>query len=123
MTNISLLHDISKIEKRTNEVVNNIDYAHLIATLYVLEEDPTNSFTKNKEENNMKIGNKISNRTKIMGGTSILLALATVVSVVKDNLDLKSSEENVIEEAADVIIDVIEEAIDDIPEGVDTIIS
>ena len=70
----------------------------------------------------MKIGNIISNRTKILGGTAILLGAATLISGIKDHLGLKSSEENLIEEAAEAVIDGIDEAVNAIPEGVDNII-
>ena len=127
MTNISLLSDLSNVERKTDEIVNALNRAHLIATLYVLKEDPTNSFTKNTEENNMKndkkIGSSISNRTKVLGGMTILIGAATIISGVKDHLGLKGAEDNVVENVIVDIRDGIEEFAGDIPAEVDNIIS
>ena len=107
------MSDINKVDKKTNEVVKKINHAHLVATLYVLKEDPTNSFTKNKEENNMKIGSKFSNRTKILGGTTILLGAATIITVVKERLGMKKEE--VVEELLEEVQDGVENIIYEVP--------
>lgn len=60
----------------------------------------------------MKIGSKISNRTKIIGGTTILLGAATLVCVIKERLGLKQGE--LVEE---VIEDGIENVISEVPVG------
>lgn len=115
MTNISLLSDISKNNKRTDEVINNLSRAQLIATYYVLKEDPTNQFKKSKEENKMKkFGSNISNRTKVLGGMTILLGAATIISGVKDKRNIESSDSNGIEDTVENIRDGIENAIEDI---------
>lgn len=106
-TNIALLSDISKVNRRTDDVVNKLNRAHLIATYYVLKEDPTKSLNS-KEETKMKFMSKISNRTKVMGAMTILLGTATGISMLKDRRSVKELEANDIADVIENIRDGIE---------------
>lgn len=108
ISNVALLSDMSNINKKTNQAINTLNRAHLIATYYVLKEDPTNQI-KNMEETKMKkikFANKFSNRTKVFGGMTVLLGIGTIISTV---FDKKPSGEN---EATlpDIINDVVDTA-------------
>ena len=124
LTNIALLSDISRIEKKTDNVLTTLNRAQLIATLYVLKEKP-NKLKKFKEETQMKnIGSKFSNRTKVIGGMTILLGIGTVISAARDFKEIKEIENEAvlledvtdgveqlassIEEATDAAAEVIE---------------
>lgn len=63
----------------------------------------------------MKIGSKISNRTKVLGGTTILLGAATLICGIKDRLNMK--QDDLIEDAIEEIQDGIENAIAEAPVG------
>jgi len=124
LTNIALLSDISRIEKKTDNVLTTLNRAQLIATLYVLKEKP-NKLKKFKEETQMKnIGSKFSNRTKVIGGMTILLGIGTAISAARDFKEIKEIENEAvlledvtdgveqiassIEEATDAAAEVIE---------------
>ena len=66
------------------------------------------------------IGSKLSNRTKVIGGMTILLGLGTIVSIVKDSKEIKELEadENVIEAAAE-FVEEIDDGVSDVVETLD----
>lgn len=59
----------------------------------------------------MKIGSKFSNRTKVIGGMTILLGVGTIISAVKDNAELKKidADAELLEETMTEVADAIEE--------------
>ena len=110
LTNIALLSDLERVEKKTDKVLNTLNRANLIATLYVLKEKQNKNF---KEETQMKnIGSKFSNRTKVIGGMTILLGIGTIVSAVRDSKELKEIE-------TDSIVDDISDTIEEIGDSID----
>lgn len=71
----------------------------------------------------MKMGNKFSNRTKVLGGTALLLTAATIVTVVKDRLGLKEKAETAVEEITEGISEIVEDVVEVTPDViVDTIV-
>lgn len=122
LTNVALLSDVSRLEKKTDKVINTLNRANLIATLYVLKEKQ-NLFNKNfKEDNHMKnFGGKFSNRTKAIGGVTILLGIGTVISAVKDKKELREIDE-VGEEMLDLIPEEVGGIIDDIEDATSEIV-
>lgn len=117
LTNIALLSDISRIEKKTDKVIDTLNRAHLIATLYVLKEKKNQ--IKFKEEKDMKKFGKFSNRTKVIGGVTVLLGAATIISAIKDSRDVSEIEEGIeilelVPEGAEELVDTATEIVDDV---------
>ena len=116
LTNIALLSDLSRVEKKTDAVLEKINRTHLIAMLYVLQgKENQNLINKKiKEDKHMKnIGSKFSNRTKVIGGMTILLGIGTVVSMVKD-----AKEVNALDADVELLDGDVTEVIDDAIEGI-----
>ena len=65
----------------------------------------------------MKMGNKISNRTKAFGITTLILGAATAVTLIKDQISFKAPEED----AFEVITESAGELVDELADGVSTI--
>ena len=117
LTNIALLSDIERLESKTDKVLNTLNRATLIATLKVLKENQKPNSNKFKEEKNMKLFGKISNRTKVIGGMTILLGIGTAISMIKDSKEIDSIEDGIetfelIPEAAEELVDTIEDVAD-----------
>ena len=111
-TNLSLMRDLRKANKKADKKIDALNRAHLIATLYVLK-DP-NWIKKYEEEIKMKqkrnkIGSKFSNRTKAILGTTVLFAVGTVISIFKDPAG------DSIVDTAENIGDSIEGTLEEIP--------
>ena len=116
LTNIALLSDISRLEKKTDAVIDTLNRAKLIATLYVLKEKEKENLInkKFKEDIHMKnIGSKFSNRTKVIGGVTILLGIGTVISAVRDTKELREISE-LGEDIREMLPDEVDGIIDDI---------
>lgn len=119
ITNVSLLSDMSKMQKKTDETIETLNRAHLIATYYILNQDPTNQIKKFKEETQMKkfnIGSNLSNRTKVIGSMTILLGIGTIISGIKDTKEIKALESaaDMVNDAVDGIRETVEEVGSDI---------
>ena len=63
----------------------------------------------------MKIGSNISNRTKVLGGVTILIGAATLISGIKDHRELKALEADNINDVVEEVREGIEDAIDELP--------
>ena len=115
------MSDISRIEKKTDAVLDKINRAHLIATLSVLQSQ--NQIKKSKEELQMKkfnIGSKLSNRTKIIMGITLVTGIGAVISAVKDSRDIADIEFiDVTEELGERVVERLEEATSAIAEEVE----
>lgn len=126
--NISLLHELSKTKAQTDEMIEALNRAHLIATLYVLK-DPKNNFKKFKEETQMKLNLKgnLSNRTKVIGGLTIIGALVTGISMFVDAKQIESIEAadesaSAVERVVDAIEEIASAVADRAEEATDTVI-
>ena len=66
-----------------------------------------------------KFGSKLSNRTKVIGGMTILLGIGTIISAIKDSKEIKEIEgdEILLEDISDGTEEVIN-AIDDAVENI-----
>lgn len=113
LTNLCLLSDISKLEKKTDNILDTLDRAHLIATLYVLKEkEPKHIYSNYKEEITMKNNEgTMSNRTKVLGAISIGFTIAAVASLIKDRKTLGIEEE--LSSLGDSAMDLIEDSVSD----------
>lgn len=120
MVNVSLISDMNRIDKKTDEILNTMNRANLIATLYVLK-NHQNTLKHYKEETKMK-KLYISNRTKVFGTMTILLGAGTAVSAIKDLKAIKELDATTAPEVLEEITEDLAEAVEDAASGIDDII-
>ena len=91
----SLIHDLKVNEARVDETLNEINFTHLAAMLYVLKNK--NPEIKIKEETKMAKTHKIRTSTKVAGAATLLLAIVTGILMVKDHNEISEIEGELME--------------------------
>ena len=126
VANVAMANQMNKLEKRTDNTLEVLNRASLIATYYVLKKDPTNQLKQFKEETKMKkikfknkFGAKVSNATKttITVGVGLLAyGIGRAINSYTNNesIDVEASEpireaiENIAENTSNIVDDTAE---------------
>ena len=114
-----LLIQLNKEKQYNKSLLNDLNRANLIALYYILQRKKDNF----KEEKIMKF---MSNRTKVIIGTAVVLGGIAVISAIKDYTSvgeiteaIEDAASEVIEGTAEAVSGVVEEATDEASEVID----